>query len=147
MLQYVRDYDEKNVLAGNWRTALYPYGAIATINTNINTRKMLRENCPAGNGYAFNRFLAGLSHTKIIEDYTGTPSVFDSLSSQINAADFGTSYVTNGAHEIWRRGRGTNVLFYDGHVKWMQQKPAFRAIKPPIPPKAKKKSGKTAAPR
>ncbi|HEX9997681.1 MAG TPA: H-X9-DG-CTERM domain-containing protein [Abditibacterium sp.] len=39
-----------------------------------------------------------------------------------------------------RRGRGSNVLFFDGHVKWMQKKPAFLPLTPPKPKKVIKPS-------
>jgi len=77
------------------------------------------------------------------QNYASFPTVFDSTSAQPNASDFGASYVVNGAHPIWRRGRGTNVLFFDGHVKWMQEKPVFRAVKSDAPPQPKKKAQKS----
>ncbi len=129
--QYERDYDEKTVLSENWRPALWPY-----------TKSHQIFECPIANGYAHNRHLSGVEMAQV-EDYTGTPTVFDSLSTQPNASDFGASYPKSGAHEIWRRGRGTNVLFFDGHVEWLQTKPAFRALTPLAPPKTKKKSPKT----
>ncbi|PQV62898.1 prepilin-type processing-associated H-X9-DG domain-containing protein [Abditibacterium utsteinense] len=122
--QYERDYDEKTVLAGNWETALKPY-----------TRKPEIFECPSGNGYAFNRYMSGASYTEISPSKI-TPTVFDSTSTKLNTSDFGSSYAS-GAHSRWKRGRGTNVLFFDGHVEWLQKKPIFKAIKPlptPLPP-------------
>lgn len=129
--QYERDYDEKMMQSHNWRTVLEPY-------RNFYKNKPM-FNCPDPNfGYAFNAYLSGVSEQQIgnfkSNQYKTTPTVFDSTSTQLNAADFGTSYVANGAHSIWKRGRGTNVLFFDCHVKWMQKKPVFQAIKPiPVP--------------
>lgn len=131
LLQYVRDYDEKTVLAGNWKKAVSPWLKNDTL-----------FNCPSANTYALNRHLSGVSLGDV-DDGAKIPTVFDSTSQQINAADFGASYVTNGAHSVWKRGRGNNVLFFDGHVKWMQTKPAFRALTPLALPNAKKKAVKT----
>lgn len=123
--QYERDYDEQTVLHGNWQNALRPY---------IKSKTLFE--CPSANGYAFNRYLSGASYSAMeySQKFPTIPTVFDSVSTQPNAADFGNSYLANGAHSLWRRGRGTNVLFFDGHVKWMQRKPVFQAIKPIPPP-------------
>jgi hypothetical protein len=127
--QYQRDYDEKNVMANNWKAALQPY-----------TKAPQIFDCPSReNNYALNRYSSGTSFGQLQKnrDFTETPTVFDSTSNQPSAADFGTSYPEKGAHPFWRRGRGTNVLFFDMHVEWRQQKPDFEAIKllpTPLPP-------------
>jgi prepilin-type processing-associated H-X9-DG protein len=135
-MQYMRDYDEKNVLSGNWKPALFPY---------LKSHQIFE--CPSDNEYALNLHGSGID-LGVINNPTITPLVFDSTSTQPNAADFGTSYPQDGAHSIWKRGRGTNVLFFDGHVKWMQQKPVFKVLTPPIPsqkPKMKPKAQPKAA--
>lgn len=117
--QYQRDYDEKNVLARNWRTALWPY-----------TKKEEIFDCPSPQlNYALNRHTAGISLYRNV-DYLTTPVVFDSVSMVPGAADFGSSLSIARAHPLWKRGSGANVLFYDGHVKWMQQKPIFQVVEP-----------------
>ncbi len=116
--QYERDYDEKTVLAINWKSAVHPYIKNSAI-----------FQCPGANGYALNRFLSGVSDAQL-KNRKGTPTVFDSTSAQLNASDFGTSWPKDGTHWIRKRGRGTNVLFFDGHVEWMQKKPVFVVIEP-----------------
>ena len=134
--QYGRDYDEQTVLVGNWKKAVSPWLKNDTL-----------LDCPSVNSYAFNRYMSGASLSfeqfGSYQNYASFPTVFDSLSTQPNAADFGTSYVASGAHEIWRRGRGSNVLFFDGHVKSLQQKPVFRALQSLAPPKLPNKAAKT----
>ncbi|MBW3636853.1 MAG: hypothetical protein KY445_10410 [Armatimonadetes bacterium] len=120
--QYVRDYDEKNPLANNWKTVLQPY---------VKTNEIF--DCPSATSYAFNRYLSGVADARVL-NRAETPAFFDSSSTLPNASDFGTSWPKDGAHSIWNRGRGTNVVFYDFHVEWRQQKPAFLPIPKPLPP-------------
>ncbi len=111
--QYIRDYDEQNLLSAGWNIALAPYGARPAI-----------FQCPRPEiGYIYNRNLQSVSEAAI-----KNPAVLTSFYEAPGRlrADSGGSWQLDGVHM-----GGTNVAFYDGHVKWMQTKPLFwtRGIK------------------
>ena len=127
---YERDYDEKTVLANNWKTALWPY-------RNVGKLEIPRDeifDCPSGYNYAFNRYLSGANHSQIA-DHAETPTIFDSNSSHPNTADFGDSYLSSGAHLRLKGALGSNTLFFDGDVHWRREKPKFLPLMPPKPKK------------
>lgn len=109
MMQYTRDYDEQFMLAPNWKHALTPYGLRGSSQL-LSCPKTTRD-------YAYNSNLS--------ENYMEAVSkpaalvLFYEPSNSINA-DIGKHWAASGIH-----GDGSNVCFTDGHVKWLQLKPAF----------------------
>jgi prepilin-type processing-associated H-X9-DG protein len=131
MLHYARDYDECLMLASNWSESSLPY-----------TRKTEIYDCPLQEfGYAYNLQVSKLS-IGLVREWANKPCVFDSTLRGSNAADSGQSFPIQGAHSRSKQATaGSNMLFMDGHVKWLQQKPNFKLAKSdfetPIPPMAR----------
>ena len=109
-MQYARDYDEGWMIAENWKEGLAPYGKFYRTSTTYS--------CPkAANGYAYNSNLSA-SYMEAVS-HSATLALFYESASGINA-DNGRNWANSGVH-----GDGSNVCFADGHVKWLQAKPAF----------------------
>ena len=123
--QYIRDYDEKTPLARNWNSLLRPYWGFPKMKSEAVNRVF---DCPLpGTGYALNRFYAnGLSYTRA-EPAPTSVMIFDSTLETPNASDFGQSWPRQSVHQSGRTW-GNNVLFVDGHVELLAQKPVFRAF-------------------
>ncbi len=128
-MQYARDYDEQFPIAERWMDDLtmYSIGSRAP-NRDEAFAKLFR--CPTtGEFYAFNQFYARLNMARD-DDPANSPTVFDVRAGARNLSDDGGLWPDNPTHnfgEVW----GNNVLFADGHVKLMEEKPEFRSFAPP----------------
>ena len=116
-MQYCRDYDELHPLANRWSQILFPYAKSDAI-----------FHCPSviHFGYSMNSNLDALSMNRVKATMT-TPLFFDSSALQQFQHDSGTSWPRDARHPI-----GNAVLFDDGHVKFMKQKPIFRSFAAPM---------------
>lgn len=125
MSQYMRDYDEKYPVAARWMDDLKPYA-----NYSAKLRKLSYDqqmSCPtSGAFYAYNRFYSGLNQA-LDDTVEETPLAFDVATGARNFSDDGGLWPLPPVHQIGFE-RGNNVLFADGHVKWMREKPLFRAL-------------------
>ncbi|MFA0740251.1 MAG: hypothetical protein DFNUSKGM_000353 [Candidatus Fervidibacter sacchari] len=105
VMQYCVDYDERMPLAYNWADAISPY---------IRNRRLYQ--CPSREGleigYAYNRYLNGISMEKISR-VIETVCLFESNLGGSNPSDYGESWIEGGVHS-----GGNFVSFVDGHVKW-----------------------------
>jgi hypothetical protein len=106
--QYLRDYDERLPLKSNWRSAIQPYvGGIAPTTLQ----------CPLQNfAYVYNSHLSGLGDSQVARRaeialvYEGaTTSHFDTGQSWFPFA----------------HSNGSNVVYANGHVRWITESPRF----------------------
>ncbi len=112
-MQYTRDYDEKWMLARNWKTSLAPYGK-SNDTTNVDRRNV----CPkTAIGFAYNIHFDG-NRLQAVSN-PATIALFYEPAKTVNA-DEGQSWATGGIH-----GDGSNVGFADGHVARLHLKPVF----------------------
>jgi hypothetical protein len=122
-MQYNRDYDELHPLANRWSQILYPYCKTDAI-----------FHCPAaiGFGYSMNAHLDGLNMSRV-DNYAETPLYFDSSILKQFQHDTGVSWPREPRHP-----QGIDVVFDDGHVKFLKTKPLFRSFMLRLPkPKLK----------
>jgi len=119
IMQYCQDYDERMPLAHNWASGAYPY---------IRSYEVYR--CPSRRelavGYAYNRYLSGLSLARI-ESPAEIVCLFESNLGGNNPNDYGDSWIEGGIHL-----GGNNAGFVDGHCqwfRWQRKGELFRAYK------------------
>jgi prepilin-type processing-associated H-X9-DG protein len=121
LTMYMRDYDETVFPTADW-ALLRPYLKSPSI-----------SHCPnARYGYALNRYLIGASSAGVADwnaidsrtrRWKTAATFYDSAADSAYATDGGESWMQPGRH----RG-GSNVAFFDGHVRWMIRKPGFLPI-------------------
>ena len=126
-MQYNRNYDELHPLANQWSAVLLPYSKSDAV-----------FHCPSTLrfGYAMNTHLNGLNMARVTDPVT-TPLFFDSAIHKRFQHDKGTSWPKDARHPL-----GNAVVFDDGHVKMLQQKPAFRSFEPALQKVKAKSTGK-----
>jgi prepilin-type processing-associated H-X9-DG protein len=120
MMQYVRDYDEKYPPASRWAQVLGPYhkrghGISAGFT------------CPTEQaGYVYNQYFSYRGRLDWHKAATA-PLAFDSTRRGFNLYDKGTSWPQAPIHRQFSKS-GNNVLFQDGHVELLSQKPIFKTL-------------------
>lgn len=117
IMQYLRDYDEMAPPKANWPELVNPY-----------VKSMALFDCPGSStSYALHEKLSAISISRVTEPAL-MPLAYDSTLNQLGAWDLGQSWPVQGVHRQALTGPlGANTLFFDGHVKWAQQKPSFAA--------------------
>ncbi|MES2465405.1 MAG: DUF1559 domain-containing protein [Armatimonadota bacterium] len=113
MLGYTQDYDDKFPPDARWMDSLEPFRGNSG-ELPYHCPSVTAASAPDIYGYAYNRNAAAKPNSKTADPRVKM-LVYDSSTLTRSASDPGTSRPTEGRHS-----KGSNVAFFDGHVKWFR---------------------------